>query len=195
MTRFTQRIIKVLARFNRDERGIAATEIALLLPLMVSLYFGVVQLSQAISARSNVTLTARTISDLVSRVTTINNADMTNALNASAAVMAPFPVTNLKVTVSSVVIDANGKATIAWSDTLNGSARAVGSVVTLPTALDVASTSLIWAEVQYAYTPTIGYVITGTLTLKDQMYMGPRVLELGGSYRHIATSRQAASSF
>ena len=175
MTRFTQRIVKVLARFNRDERGIAATEIALLLPLMVSLYFGVVQLSQAISAKSNVTLTARTISDLVSRVTTINNADMTNALNASAAVMAPFPVTNLKVTVSSVVIDANGKATIAWSDTLNGSARAVGSVVTLPAALDVASTSLIWAEVQYAYTPVIGYVITGTLTLKEQMYMGPRV--------------------
>ena len=108
MTRFTQCIVKGLARFNRDERGIAATEIALLLPLMVSLYFGVVQLSQAVSARSNVTLTARTVSDLVSRVTTINNADMTNALNASAAVMAPFPLNNLKVTVSSVTIDANG---------------------------------------------------------------------------------------
>ena len=175
MTRFAQCIIKALARFKRDDRGVAATEIALLLPLMVSLYFGVVQLSQAISARSNVTLTARTVSDLVSRVTTINNADMTNALNASAAVMAPFPVTNLKVTVSSVTIDANGRATIAWSDTLNGTARAVGSAVTLPTALNVASTSLIWAEVQYAYTPTIGYVITGTLTLKDDMYMGPRV--------------------
>ena len=29
--------------------------------------------------------------------------------------MAPFPTGNLKVTVSSVTIDANGKATIAWS--------------------------------------------------------------------------------
>jgi Flp pilus assembly protein TadG len=175
MTRFTQCIVKRLARFNRDERGVAAVEIALLLPLMVTLYFGVVQLSQAVSAKSNVTLTARTIADLVSRVASINDSDMTNALNAAAAVMAPFPVTNLKVTVSSVTIDANGKATIAWSDTLNGSARAVGSVVTLPTALDVANTSLIWAEVQYAYTPAIGYVITGTMALKDQMYMGPRV--------------------
>ena len=172
---FAQHIIRGLGRLNRDERGVAAVEIALLLPLMVSLYFGVVQLSQAVSARSNVTLTARTVSDLVSRVTTINNADMTNALNASAAVMAPFPVNNLKVTVSSITIDANGKATIAWSDTLNGSARAVGSVVTLPAALNVASTSLIWAEVQYAYTPAIGYVLTGTLQLKDQMFMGPRV--------------------
>jgi Flp pilus assembly protein TadG len=175
MNRFTQRIIRGLAQFNENVRGMAAVEFALILPLMVSLYFGTVQLSQAIGAKSNVTLTARTISDLVSRVTTVNNTDMTNALNASAAVMAPYPVTNLKVTVSSVIIDANGKATIAWSDTLNGSARAVGSVVTLPTALNVASTSLIWAEVQYAYTPAIGYIITGTMTLKDQMYMGPRV--------------------
>ena len=156
-------------------RRAVSPKIAMLLPLMVSLYFGVVQLSQAIGVKSNVTLTARTVSDLVSRVTTINNAGMTNALNASAAVMAPFPVNNLKVTVSSVTIDANGNATIAWSDTLNGSARAVGSTVTLPAALNVASTSLIWAEVQYAYTPVIGYVITGTLQLKDQMFMGPRV--------------------
>ena len=89
--------------------------------------------------------------------------------------MAPFPTANLKVTVSSVKIDATGKATIAWSDTLNGTARAKGSTVTLPTALNVANTSLIWSEVQYTYKPAIGYVVTGTLTLKDQIYMRPRL--------------------
>ncbi len=79
------------------------------------------------------------------------------------------------VTVSCVDIDANGKATIGWSDTLNGTAHGVGSAVTLPAALNVANTSLIWTEVQYNYKPTIGYVITGTLALKDRMYMRPRV--------------------
>ena len=47
--------------------------------------------------------------------------------------------------------------------------------MTLPAALNTASTSLIWAEAQYAYTPTIGYVITGTMNLKDQIYMRPRL--------------------
>ena len=37
------------------------------------------------------------------------------------------------------------------------------------------NTSLIWSEVQYTYMPTIGYVITGTLNLKDQIYMRPRL--------------------
>ena len=50
-----------------------------------------------------------------------------------------------------------------------------GSSVTLPAALNVANTSLIWREVSYDYKPMIGYVITGTMTLTDQIYMRPRV--------------------
>jgi Flp pilus assembly protein TadG len=158
-----------------DERGVSAVEFAMLLPLMLSLYLGAVEVSQGIGADRKVTLTARTICDLVSQVSTIGNTDMTNALNAASAVMVPFPVANLKVTVSSVKIDSTGKATIDWSDSLNGTARAKGSTVTLPTALNVANTYLIWSEVQYTYKPVIGYVVTGTLTLKDQIYMRPRL--------------------
>ena len=158
-----------------DERGVSAVEFAMLLPLMLSLYLGAVEISQGIGADRKVTLTARTIGDLVSQVSSIGNADMTNALNASSAVMAPFPTSNLKVTVSSVKIDAAGKATVDWSDTFNGTARTKGATVTLPAALNVANTSLIWSEVQYTYKPVIGYVVTGTLTLKDQIYMRPRL--------------------
>jgi Flp pilus assembly protein TadG len=157
-----------------DERGISAVEFAMLLPLMLTLYLGAVELSQGIGADRKVTLTARTIADLVSQTASINNTDMTNSLNAASAVMAPYPVSNLRVTVSSVKIDATGKATVDWSDTLNGTARATNSPVTLPSALLVPNTWLIWSEVQYSYRPTIGYVVSGTLTLKDQSFMAPR---------------------
>jgi len=172
---FVGSIEQRLRRLIGDERGVSAVEFAMLLPLMLTLYLGAVEVSQGIGADRKVTLTARTICDLVSQVSSINNSDMTNALNASSAVMAPFPVGNLKVTVTSVKIDASGIATVDWSDTLNGTARAKGSVVTLPAALNVANTSLIWSEVQYNYKPVMGYVISGTLTLKDQIYMRPRL--------------------
>lgn len=163
-----------LGRLVSDQRGVSAVEFAMLLPLMLTLYLGTVELSQGIGADRKLTLTARTVADLVSQVTSVNNAGMTNSLNAAAAVMAPYPSTNLKVTVSSVRIDKDGKATIDWSDTLNGTARAKGSTVTLPAALATPDSTLIWAEVQYAYKPTVGYLISGTLTLKDQIYMRPR---------------------
>jgi hypothetical protein len=45
----------------------------------------------------------------------------------------------------------------------------------IPTDLQVADTQLVLAQASYDYTPTIGYTITGTLTLSDRMYMGPRI--------------------
>jgi len=171
----SQTLQRPLRRFSGDENGISAVEFALLLPLMMSLYLGAVELSQAIAADRKVTLTARTISDLVAQVSSIDSSGISNSFNASTAVMAPYSVTNLKITVSSVSVDATGKATIAWSCSRNGTARTKGATVTLKSALAVPSTSLIWSEVSYAYTPVIGYVITGALTLSDQIYMRPRL--------------------
>jgi Flp pilus assembly protein TadG len=175
LKKFKQDIRDCLAQLRSDERGVSAVEFALLLPLMVALYLGTVEISQAISADRKVTLTSRTVADLISQVSSINNAGMTDVLNASSSVMAPFKTTTLKVVVTCVSIDANGKATVTWSDTFNGTARSVGSTVTVPTALNIANSTLIWSEVSYVYTPAIGYIITGSMTLKDQLYMAPRL--------------------
>ena len=168
-------VYRHLRRFARDKRGVSAVEFAMLLPLMVTLYLGGVEVSQGVSIDRKVTLVARSLSDLVAQSTSVNATDMTNILNAATAVVAPYTDTKLKVTVTSVSIDNAGIAKVAWSKTKNGTARAVNSTVTLPAALNIANTSLIWAEAEYAYTPTIGYVISGTLNLKDQIYMRPRL--------------------
>jgi Flp pilus assembly protein TadG len=147
----------------------------MLLPLMVTLYIGGAEVSSAIAVDRKVTLVARTLGDLVAQSTSVNSTDMTNILNAASSVVQPYSPSLVKVTVSRVDVDANQIAKVVWSKTLNGTARGVNSVVTLDNALKTANTSLIWAESQYTYTPTIGYVITGPLTLKDQIYMRPRL--------------------
>jgi Flp pilus assembly protein TadG len=162
-------------RFGRDQSGISAVEFALLLPLMVTLYLGTVEISQGVGIDRKVTLTTRTVADLASRVKDITDAEMTSLLSASSAVIAPYDPAQLKVTVSRVDVDANGTAKVKWSDTLGGTKRAVDSTVTLPNALNTANTSLIWGEVAYSYKPTIGYVVTGTLNLSDQIFMAPRL--------------------
>lgn len=174
---FLTKLTRRFSSFRGDQRGISAVEFAMLLPLMVTLYFGVVEISDGVAAHRKVTLTARTIADLASQSTNINNADMSNMLNAASAVLAPFNVSKVKVTVSAVSIDANGIAKVVWSDTLNGSARAIDSTVTVPPALNVANTQLVWSEVTYSYDPAVGNAITGTLNLFDQIYMRPRLSE------------------
>ena len=164
-----------LSRFAQDARGVSAVEFAMLLPLMLTLYLGTVEISQGVSIDRKVTLTTRTIADLASQASSIASGDMTNIFTASSSVIQPYDATQLKMTVSQISIDANSKATITWSCTQNGTKHALNSTVTLPSALLVPNTSLVWSEVSYSYKPTIGYVVTGTLNLSDQIYMRPRL--------------------
>jgi Flp pilus assembly protein TadG len=163
------------ARLARDRRGVSAVEFALLLPLMIGLYVAGTELSQGIAIARKVTLTTRAVTDLVSRVTSTSTSDLQNSLGAAAAVVAPYATAPLSVTVSQIKIDNSGNATIDWSCSYQGTAHQTGDAVTLPASMVSPSTYLIWGESQYNFTPRIGYVISGTLRLKDQAYMVPRL--------------------
>jgi Flp pilus assembly protein TadG len=166
---------RLFARFRNDDRGVSAVEFALIAPLMITIYIGGVEVTQAVSVSRKTTLIAHTVADLVAQDTTVSNSEMNDILSASAAVAQPYATNNLQVTVSSIVIDSSGKATVGWSDTLNGTKLTPGSAVTLPTALAVANTSLILGQVNYIYKPTFGWVLTGSITLGDKIYMRPRM--------------------
>jgi Flp pilus assembly protein TadG len=163
-----------LREFLRDRSGLSALEFALILPLMVALYLGCVEIGNGLSAQFKTTLAARTVADLASQYTTINNATMTSILGASSAVMTPFSSANAVVIVSEVTTDAKGNATITWSDALNGTAHQAGSSVTLPANVGGPNVSLLWGEVTFPYNPQIGYVITGTVHIYQDMYFYPR---------------------
>jgi hypothetical protein len=93
----------------------------------------------------------------------------------------------VKATVSEIYVDSNGKATIKWSKaaiiapnatqaTLTTSSHNPGDpVTTLPTALAVKQTYLIFSEVSYLYVPTVGYVMAKSgVNLTDVAYARPR---------------------
>src|SRR5437870_1022070 len=92
-TALGSRLSHVLSRFRRNHDGVSAVEFALVLPLMLSLYIGASEVSQAIATNRKVTLMTRTAADLASQAQSINNNDMNNLLNASAAVMQPYSTT------------------------------------------------------------------------------------------------------
>jgi hypothetical protein len=76
--------------------------------------------------------------------------------------------------VSELYIEPNTlDVKVKWS---KGSApRGLNSTVSVPTALKIGGTYLIYSEVNYKYTPTIGYVMAKTgITLSDFTFTRPR---------------------
>jgi Flp pilus assembly protein TadG len=174
MSKIWLRVRRSVVDMLVDSRGIAATEFAVIVPVMLVMFFGTVEFSSGVAVDRKVTLMARTLADLTSQSVTVGDTDIANFVAASTAIMTPYSSTPTKATISELYIDPNTlKARVQWSK--GAVPRAVSSAVTIPAALAVAGTYLIFSEVSYLYTPAVGYVMAQTgITLSDVAYTRPR---------------------
>lgn len=166
-------ILRRISRLTRDNRGVSAVEFALLAPVMLGLYFGCAEVATGVGTDRKVSLISAALANLTAQATSISTTDMSNILDASSAIISPYNSTKLKMTVTCIKIDGSKNATVKWSVTRGGTANT--GTISIPSALAVANSWLILSQASYAYTPTVGYTISGTLTLSDQMYMTPRI--------------------
>ncbi len=158
----------------RRDDGTSSVELALLLPVMILFYFGVVEISNALIADRKLNKTGSAVADLVAQSIIIDDDLMADIFLASSAIMAPYQPATLTVVVASIVADEDNDTTVAWSDALNGAPLTPGSEYTLPPGLTTPGSSVIIAEARYTYTSPIGEYLTGGLTFSAQYFLRPR---------------------
>ena len=186
-------------KFSTDANAVAATEFAIVVPFMLVLLVGGVELGNGMAINVKVSATAHSIADMVSQNTSLSPAQLQNVLTGATTIMAPYPVTNgggaslITVTVSEISSDANGNLAVQWSQSYNGATFGPGRTsLSNPTPLTVPASlngtvgnannpnnqndqvSFIVGEVSYAYTPGLGYTISGTVNLHDTYWQFPR---------------------
>ena len=165
----------LLRRFGRNQSGAGAVEFALIAPLMLTIYLGTFEVTQGLAMDRLVKLNASTITNLVAQYTTISASnDFPDLFAATAKIMAQYPTASPTTVVSCITIDANGNATVTWSEASGGAARPVGQSITLPTALDQPNTQLVLGETSLAYKSPIQFLPIGTWNLYGATYMFPR---------------------
>ena len=166
-------MIAKLVTFWRDRKGLSAIEFAILAPVMISFYFGGVEISDVMTVDRRVTTVASATADIVAQATQIDNSDIQDVFTAASSIMQPYNGAGIQIVVSSVA-DNNGVATVLWSDGFQTTPRGVGSTVTLPSGLLTPGGSVVMAEVTYVYDSPFAdfYIINPVLT--DTFYLKPR---------------------
>ncbi len=169
-------MLKLLARFRRARDGLAAVEFAFLAPVMIALFLGSIELCNALNCEQKVTGMASTAADLIAQETEINSGEISNVFAAVNSIVYPYPAAGLKIVISSIVESTGAKptTTVAWSCAQNGSPRAVGSTVAVPTGVIASGGSVVLAEVSYPYRSPVSDYITGTLNMNETFYLRPR---------------------
>ena len=165
-------------RFTRDRRGVSAVEFALVLPVMLTIYMGGIEVGIALDVDRKVSHAASAMGDLLTQTDTLDTAELNTIFNASTAILSPWDSTPAKIVVASIYIDDQGEATVDWSRSRNAVALADGATVTLPSSFSsdaFRDSFLIMADVSYTYTPSIGYTLTGDIALNEKFYLKPRL--------------------
>jgi Flp pilus assembly protein TadG len=182
LSAFSLRARRSAMSLPHDDRGNAAVEFALIVPLMLVLFFGTIEFSSAVAVNRKISMVTQQLADLAARYTSVNDTDMTNFGVIGDAMLTPYSATPLKATITEIYIDpATGVARAQWSK--GDVPRGVGSAVPVPANLVVkdatnkivANQYLIFTETSYLYQPAVGYVMgVAGVTLSDKTYMRPR---------------------
>lgn len=148
-------------------------EFALVFPIMLIMFIGLVEFGEAFSIDRKINNAASTISDLISQESSVNNAKLGDIATVATELLKPYRAAPLTLRIISVVADTQNRTTVAWTYPATGGPR-VGAAYVLPrAALTEANSSVIVAQTSYAFAPALGYFI-GSITLTGNAYFRPR---------------------
>lgn len=183
-------LCRLAGRGWRDRRGVAITEFALVLPVLMTLLYGAIEITRYIFITQKVEKLAHTVADVTGQSDKVSITQLEQMMAATSDIMNPYGMgPNGRVFISSVYRkpgDAN--ATIVWqypragsTDTGGGSLAASsalgakGQVPVLPTGFSVDEREdVIVAEVFYRFSPLLTTRFFGTTTIYRSTFYKPR---------------------
>ena len=203
--RIPRRLPRRSRAFLADAEGLAAVELALILPMALMLMSLVVYGGQAYSVQRKVTLAATTVANIFAQANNVNTSTITAAelnqiLSYPNLILYPYNGSTAAVVLSQLLVTTSNGSTTgtvcgSWPNA-NGTARTVGSQVPVDPSIAAAfSTSatnnnpacggipantvptnyVVLGEVSYPFQPTGLYFSVATMNLHDSIMMIPRV--------------------
>ena len=191
--------------FLADAKGLAAVEMALILPVALMLMSLVVYGGQAYGVQRRVTLAATTVANIFAQAnnnnkSTITAAELNQILAYPNLILYPYDASAVQVVVSQLLVTtSNGTATGtvcgSWANA-NGTARTAGTQLSIDPSVasafsgsgandnpacgsipanTVPTNYVVLGEVQYPFQPTGIWFSVGAMTLHNSIIMIPRV--------------------
>ena len=144
-----------------DRRGVAAVEFAIIAPLLLSLYFVTMEVSQGIETNKKVSRVGSMVADLVTQQQTIVKSEIDAIMKIGEAILQPYSRSEGKIVITAIKIsdEATPLVTVEWSRKLVNGVASVDAIkpapTTVPPALRIRNTFLIRVESDLAYKPVI----------------------------------------
>ena len=159
MTKFVkisnQKIVKLFKRYKAAQGGVAAIEFVFVAPIMIGMYFGLAEISTAITQDRQISHSANVAGDLTTQVATVNAAGMSEIMTATVKIMG-VPTSKLgsiKMELASFTRGATNNIVPLGKASLNGTYPENFNANTLDQLILSQASGVVVARVSYDYEP------------------------------------------
>ena len=176
-------------RYKADRRGVAAVEFALIVPLLLAMYLGTMEISNGIALNKRVARMASAVADLVAQQDEVSKTDLEEIMKIGEAILYPYTGDKPKITITAVDVKSThpkwGK--VLWSRQQNkdgtyATGAVTGSDVNVPNRLRIDNSFVLLVRGEVKYLPVVTWV-TGKdgggnplgIDFSEQYWLHPRL--------------------
>lgn len=144
------RIARKLAAFWPNRSGVAAIEFALILPSLLLLYVGTVEVGQSLTVARKLNNAAVVTADLMAQSENLSTDDMKDIFAAAKATLAPYETSSLKIQAC-VIATVGVTQKVKWCSAVNDVAPAKGATpqAPVPSALLESGVDMVVVRTRY----------------------------------------------
>lgn len=174
--------------FVKENRGSVSVEFAFIMPLLITLWLGTIEVSEGLEVNKKVGRAASTIGDLVAQEEDIDVSELQAIMAVGNSQLLPYGRSTPTFRVVGVKVDADGDATVAWSYEKTGVTFSVPLVkdsdYDIPAKVAVAGSFLVEVSAQLEFLPLTSWSIQknkgsgdssyAAVDMKESYYFRPR---------------------
>lgn len=166
-------MLKLARHIASDERGNATVDFAFLLPIMLMLFVGVVEVTNLLRVDRKVVAAAQTTADLVTQRREVTSAQLDDFLRAAELIFEPFPASAVTVGITGVRYNPNsGAPEVAWTKSKNGGS--VPNALVMAQGLGQPGEGVVVVRVTYNYTPVFFDFVLSATEIEETAVLRPR---------------------
>lgn len=180
MTKFIKfplpRLTELIKRFRLAQDGVAAIEFVFVAPIMIAMYFGLAEISTAISADRKISHSTNVAGDLTTQVTAVTAGEMSEIMTAATKVMdIPFSrLDQVKMEIASYSRNSDGAVVPLGKASLNGAFPNAFDANGLDPLILSDTSGVVVARVAYNYEPLKLQFMKTNFTLSETFLLKPR---------------------
>ncbi len=162
-------MISMFRPWLADDRASIAVEGALLLPLLLTVFLGIMDAGQGVLVSQKVITATHMVGDLIGRENSLSDEELNNIIEAGKFAIVPYSADNFGVDIVGIRFDGGpNHPEEVWRTTVNMSSNR--DMVSRATGLGNDQEGAVGVRVEYSYTPYFSYVLTGAFTISETTY-------------------------